>query len=204
MSPIDPNGPQPTGRKSKLENQALIDELIQYIEVGNYIPVACQAVGIGVETFYRWIRTAGEVDQLIVDKENEEELMESMLAGEIPVGLTAIQVRSWVFRERAQKASARAEAYAVANIRQQMPQQWTAAMTFLERRFPGRWKRKEQIDIGETESQGGIDESLLLADPNAVKLIHDALEQAAKGALPAPTEIVTDAVVVDDPDSPAI
>lgn len=64
-----------------------------------------------------------------------------------------------------------------------MPDQWTAAMTFLERRFPGRWKRKEQIDIGDVEATTGIDETLLLQDPEAVKLVHDALERASKGAL---------------------
>lgn len=83
-----------------------------------------------------------------------------------------------------------------------MPDQWTAAMTFLERRFPGRWKRKEQIDIGEADGTTGIDETLLLKDPEAVRLVHDALEHASKGALnPSP---VVDATVVGEEALPVV
>jgi hypothetical protein len=95
----------------------------------------------------------------------------------------------------ATKAAAVSEAYAVTMIRQQMPQQWTAAMTFLERRFPSRWKRKEQLDIGASDGQeGGIDEDALLRDPEAVRLMHEALESVAKGELPE----ITDAQVVEE------
>jgi hypothetical protein len=75
-------------------------------------------------------------------------------------------------------------------------------MTFLERRFPGRWKRKEQLDIGDaSQTEGGIDEDALLRDPEAVKLMHEALNKVAKGELPAPIEI-SDAEVVEDVPTP--
>lgn len=76
-------------------------------------------------------------------------------------------------------------------------------MTFLERRFPGRWKRKEQIDIGDAEAGvSGIDETLLLGDPTAMRLIHEALERVAKGELEA-GPVPVDAQVVDDDDAGA-
>lgn len=200
--PIDPNNlPKPSpGRRSKLMDQALVDELIELIQYGNYVPTACQAVGIAPQTFYRWMQTATEVDDWLEDAANREDLEEAMWGGEIPVGIAPLQVRAWVFRERAQKASAVSEANAVMAIRKQMPTQWAAAMTFLERRFPGRWKRKEQIDIGETDAASGIDESLMLGDPVAVKLMHQALQRAAKGQLPPPEEIIPEATVVEESD----
>lgn len=87
-----------------------------------------------------------------------------------------------------------------------MPDQWTAAMTFLERRFPGRWKRKEQIDIGDADAGGtGIDETALLADPEAVRLVHAALERVAKGEIAerAGEPIVESTAVQDDDERPA-
>ncbi len=32
----------------------LVEQLIKYIEAGNYIETACNAVGISKQTFYRW------------------------------------------------------------------------------------------------------------------------------------------------------
>lgn len=41
------------GRKGIL-NDALIEEICNYIRAGNYIEDACGACGIGVSTFYQW------------------------------------------------------------------------------------------------------------------------------------------------------
>lgn len=186
----------------KLMDDDLINELINYIKVGNYVNTACAAVGISEAMYYKWMRMGLEVEESLSGRENEDELRERMEEGELVLGLTAIQVRSWNVRREITKATAMGEAYAVAMVRSQMPNQWAAAMTFLERRFPGKWKRREQIDIGQEEQVTGIDESLLLQDPAAVKMLHEALEMAARGRLPAGDAPVVDAEVIQDDNEP--
>jgi hypothetical protein len=188
----------------KLMNDDLINEFINYIKVGNYVNTACAAVGIGEATYYKWMRTGLEVEEVVSAHKDEEDLRARMEEGELVLGFNVIQVRSWNVRREISKATAMGEAYAVAMVRSQMPNQWAAAMTFLERRHPGKWKRREQIDIGQDEQVTGIDESLLLQDPKAVKMLHEALEMAAKGRLPAGEEpAVIDAEVIQDDNDPA-
>lgn len=172
----------------KLMDDDLLNELINYIKVGNYLDVACAAVGITQKTYYKWLSTGAAVEEMVAGRDDEDELKQRMTEGELVLAMSVQQVRSWNFRREALKASAISEAYAVAMVRSQMPQQWTAAMTFLERRFPGRWKRREQIDIGEAETHTGIDETILLQDPGAIALIHDALERVSKKELTESTD----------------
>lgn len=185
------------GRPAKVYDEKLVTQICDLIEAGNYIPTACAAVGISEGSYYKWLSTGREVELMLQDRDDYDDLKERMLNGELVIGLSPLQVRCFEFLHRIQVANARAEAFAVAMVRQHMPSQWTAAMTFLERRFPGRWKRKEQIDIGDADAAGGgIDEGLLLADPTAVRLIHDALERVAKAELPKPD--VIDAEVIEE------
>jgi transposase len=173
--------------RGKIWDDQLVDQIVQYIEVGNYLTTACAAVGIGESTYHYWLRKGYAVEQLIETMEDAEDLKEEVLMGVIPDGLTPLDCRYYWFRDKMLTASARSEAYAVAMVRKHMPDQWTAAMTYLERRFPGRWKRKEQIDIM-SDNHDGIDETLVLNDPEAVKLVHDALERVALN----PGVVVTD------------
>lgn len=155
------------------------------IEVGNYVPTACAAVGITSRTYNNWLAAGRQVNDMIDDRDDYDDLVERMRNGELVLSLSPQQVRSFLFFQDASKATAKAEAYAVAMVRKHMPDQWTAAMTFLERRFPSRWKRRDQLDIGDANEVGtGIDEGLLLSDPAAVRMVHDALELVTKGALP--------------------
>jgi hypothetical protein len=43
----------------------LVKQLIKYIEVGNYVKTACEAVGISEETFYSWIKDKPEFSESI-------------------------------------------------------------------------------------------------------------------------------------------
>jgi hypothetical protein len=38
----------------------LIEQLIKYIEAGNYYKTACEAVGLGESTFYEWLKEKPE------------------------------------------------------------------------------------------------------------------------------------------------
>ena len=43
----------------------LVNQLIHYIEAGNYIQTACDAVGISKETFYTWIKEKSDFSDAI-------------------------------------------------------------------------------------------------------------------------------------------
>jgi hypothetical protein len=180
-------------------DRAFMDELLNYIEIGNYIPTACAAMGINEASYYKWMRDGRAVAEYIAGRDDFEELHDALMEGEIVSPFSPMQCRCYLFLNLASKAQARSESAAVAMVRHHSKDQWTAAMTFLERRFPGRWKRKEQIDIGDASQDTGIDEQALLTDPEAVKLLHDALERASTAALESGAKgEVTDATVVED------
>ena len=40
----------------------LVSELIKYIEAGNYVTTACQAVGINRDTYYEWLKDESKTD----------------------------------------------------------------------------------------------------------------------------------------------
>jgi hypothetical protein len=180
-------------------DRAFMDELLNYIEIGNYIPTACAAMGISEASYFKWLRDGRLVAEYIAGRDDEQELHDALMEGEIVEAFSPLQCRCYLFLNLASKAQARSESAAVAMVRKHSADQWTAAMTFLERRFPGRWKRKEQIDIGDGAQDTGVDEQALLTDPTAVKLIHDALERASRAALESGAkEEITDATVVED------
>jgi transposase len=187
---IEPGQP---GRPHKLTDER-IDKIVELVRVGNYVEVACAAVGMTANTYYRYMRTG----KALIEKYDTEE------PDEMP-NLTHLDEQCVKLVSRIKVANAEAEAYAVTIIRSQMPQQWTAAMTFLERRFPGRWKRRDEtvikspLEVGAGDQENGIDEQALLRDPEAVKLLHAALELASAGALPVPDDKqIVEATVVDD------
>jgi transposase len=93
-------------------------KIVEALAAGNYFNVACEVAGIGERTGYRWL------------EQGEQE-------------------RSGPYQQfwqAVKKAEADAEASALQVVRDAMPQQWQAAMTFLERKFPARWARRERLD----------------------------------------------------------
>ena len=46
-------------------SKEIVDNLIKYIEAGNYNKTACDAVGITEDTFYRWIKEHSEFSESI-------------------------------------------------------------------------------------------------------------------------------------------
>lgn len=187
---------------SKLHDESFYNELVSYIEVGNYVDTACAAMGVTKQAYYQWLKIGHQVEMLIEGHPKEAQIKEILTNKQIPdvpdVNMSAYQCVCWRFTQDVQRASARSEAFAVAMVRKHMPDQWTAAMTFLERRFPGKWKRRDQLDIGDQASQAGIDETLVLNDPEAVTIMHDVLQRLSKGQPIAELEVaVIDAEVVE-------
>lgn len=106
------------GRKTKCTPEVR-KKIVDALKAGNYAEVACRAAGIGESTYYQWI-ARGRADA--------------------EAGRQTVYAE---FAEAVKEADARAEQYAVAMVLKAMPTNWQAAMTFLERRFPKRWRRRD-------------------------------------------------------------
>jgi hypothetical protein len=113
----------PGGRPCKLtpEVQQKICDLIQ---AGNYDYIAAQAAGISVDTFYLWKR------------EGEE----AIRAGK--------EDNYFKFLKAIKNAEAKREAASVARV--VADPSWQATMTYLERRYPERWSKRDRTDVSGT------------------------------------------------------
>lgn len=111
-------------RRTKLTKQ-LIAEFAEVLEAGNYFSVACAATGIHEATGYEWL----------ADGRKELE------------GPRSKQTLKAEFTEAVEKASAAAERLAVGLVIRAGFDDWRAAMTFLERRFSDRWRRRNETTL---------------------------------------------------------
>jgi hypothetical protein len=105
-------------RPTKLTSD-LSDQVVLAMRAGNYAEAACQSVGIGTSTYYRWMaRGAQEPGSDFA-----------------------------AFRDAVLRAEAEAEVHAVAILRRAMPDDWRAAIAYLERRHPSRWRSRHQTEL---------------------------------------------------------
>lgn len=104
--------------------------IVDAIAAGNYASVACRLANVSEATFHEWIARG---------RGNDPDRPRTPLhAG---------------FAEAVERAEAEAEAHAVALVRASMPDNWAAAMTYLERRYRDRWRRSEARE--HTGAEGG-------------------------------------------------
>lgn len=94
------------------------NKIVSYIRSGNYAHVAAVASGISERTFLSWM-----------ERGRDEDSVEPFRS----------------FFTSIKEAEANSEILTVALIRNQVNDNWTAGMTWLERRFKGRWSRQDQI-----------------------------------------------------------
>jgi len=114
--------PPIVGRAATLGNAGIIRAFLRSMAAGNYLDTAADVAGISKQTVYNWIKR-GEAHERPYDR----------------------------FLDAYKKACATAEANAVHEVRtagKAGPQHWTASMTFLERRFPERWARRQDRETG--------------------------------------------------------
>jgi transposase len=114
------------GRPSKLTAE-LQRRLCDALRAGNHLEVAARYAGISRPTLHRWLSEARE-------------------DGADP---SLIELRAAV-----RKAEADAEVHAVGVVRKAIAQgDWRAALAYLERRHPQRWRRREPV--APLERRGG-------------------------------------------------
>lgn len=49
----------------------LVEQLIKYIEAGNYIETACGAIGLSKQTFYKWLKRKSDFSDAIKRAESK-------------------------------------------------------------------------------------------------------------------------------------
>jgi hypothetical protein len=102
----------------------LTEKICEYLASGCYVCTACQAVGISETTLGNWRARAAKGEEPYV-----------------------------TFVEATKEAEAKAELRALALVQKAMPENWAAAMTWMERKFPARWSRGERREV--TGAGGG-------------------------------------------------
>jgi len=142
-------------RPTKLTSE-LQDRILKAVRAGNYAEAAARSCGIGVSTYYRWLQR-GTLE---------------------PTGIYA------EFTEAIRRAEAEAEVHAVVILRRAMGQDWRAALAYLERRHPGRWRRHTSTELTgrdggpiQTEQTPTID--LRRLSDRELRLLEEITERAA-------------------------
>lgn len=123
------------GRTTKLSDE-LVEELVQLLNAGNYIGVACAAVGLSRRTFQVWMERGA----------NESE--------------GALHA----FRTKIEQSLARGEARNVAQIANAARANWQAAAWLLERQHPERWGRTSVRLRDEQLSDADLEAALTAPD----------------------------------------
>ncbi len=127
---VEPGGSMLDTKTPLKLNQGMIDAICYVISRGNYTSVACKLCKIEESTFYDWIN--------IAKKQMEQDTEE---------GLYITLYKS------VKRAEAEAETLLVNTVREAAVdgKNWLAGMTFLERRHPDRWGRRDRQTIDITE-----------------------------------------------------
>ena len=121
------------------------DRILQAVRAGNYAEAASRSAGIAPSTFYRWLdRGSSEEHGIYRD-----------------------------FRDAIQRAEAEAEVHAVALVRRAMNADWRAALSYLERRHPARWRRHHSTEL--TGKDGGPIRTERVSEVDLSKLSDEEL-----------------------------
>lgn len=104
------------GAPSSLGDPDTVQQLLAAVADGNYRETACRLAGISKVTFYNWLKRAEQGDEA-----------------------------AQAFVNALEKAEAAAESETVRNVRNasKLPQFWAAGMTWLERKSPDKWGRRQ-------------------------------------------------------------
>ena len=119
------------GRPSKLTPE-ISKKICEAIQAGNYIETAAAYAGINKTTLYDWLkRGAREMERVNASKTAKVKKSEAPYVD---------------FSNAIEKAFAQSEVRDVTIIGQAAKKNWQAAAWRLERRFPTRWGRKDQME----------------------------------------------------------
>lgn len=144
--------PTPTRHKPRI-SQAICDALASLVAKGNYNVTACQLIGITESTFYDWLKR-GQQD---IDSDTNtlySYLFEAIKKAEAASEDEMVQrVRAAALPGVKGKKTKISPDGTTVEISESSGD-WLAAATYLERRHPDRWGRRDRtrVDITETKS----------------------------------------------------
>lgn len=123
-------------RPSKLTPERA-EEILSLVRAGNYPETAAKACGVSPAAFYNWKARGEEHRNGNGTPERERRFVE--------------------FVEGLEKAESEAEARAVQVVVRAGFEHWQAAMTYLERKYPERWGRRERYQLEHSGSLSLVD-----------------------------------------------
>lgn len=126
------------GRPSKLTEEVK-DKLVKAISQGNYYEAACSYAGISYSTFREWMNKGAAEQDAAEEQEGQEEQEGTEFSD---------------FLEAIKKAESAAELRLVQEWQKHIPNNWQAIATFMERRYPDRWGRRERRDVNVSGEMG--------------------------------------------------
>jgi len=121
-------------------NKNLIEEIIGYLEGGDFIETACALVGISKTTFYGWLKEGNAV-------------LDALAKGVDFNTFDEVDVLYAKFTFDVRKAVATSESELVGFIRTSAGRDWRAAMALLEKRFKGKYGQSVNINKKSEETK---------------------------------------------------
>jgi transposase len=125
--------------------------LCDLLRVGMYINVSCQMARISEKTFYNWMeRGKAEAERVEKGQRSKEPEFYSFLQS-VTQAMAEFEARALVSIDKA--ANGRGAEYDRNGklIRPAIEADWKAATWLLERKFPDRWGKRDQIKMFEAE-----------------------------------------------------
>ena len=138
--------------------------VVELVGIGNYASVAAAAASLSERSFYRYLSVGREVEAKVAERFGDDHGLDEALAhAPDDIDVSANEWTCWRLFHAISKASAEAEAYAVAIVRQAMPETVESAQWFLERGRSRRWKRRDahELDVVDARGAEGEDQDLL-------------------------------------------
>jgi len=127
------------GKLLRVEKPEVVEKMMQALKAGNHIGVSCDYAGVSQGVVSAWLRR-GAREQTRADDEKLKMGWErpKYKRSEIPY---------LKFTQSVQQALAFAEARLATSVSRAAEENWVAAMTLLERRWPERWSRVQRSEI---------------------------------------------------------
>jgi predicted DNA-binding transcriptional regulator AlpA len=137
------------GRPEKLTEE-IARRICDTMRSGVTKEVAAASTGIARSTFYRWIAKGAKPDAEPIYRKFVRDL---------------------------RQAEAEVEVHAAATVRRAMPDNWSAALGFLERRYPTRWSRYRAAPAPDPESAPKAQPDIDLTDPESRRMLSEILRR---------------------------
>ena len=163
-----------TGGQLSIKPHRLV-RLLGAVAGGNYIKTSCAYAGVPFTTYRNWINHGEqEIERIRTLGHDPEDILaqffdryprmrynpqdpqwQAMIKAKPPAPFYATKWLCVVLVALLEKAEAAAELEAVANVKLAGQNSWQASMTYLERKYPDRWGRRDPHRVEITGAGGG-------------------------------------------------